>query len=156
MTVNGGSGHHEAYLNSQPQTLRRGGIDSFAIIVVYYAFVNIPKLAVLTLYHRLFSMHPYVILAIRLLIGVLIIQTLISVLLLLLTLKINSINPNYLQIYTSVPNIVTDILMLLLPMPVVWRLHVPRSVKLGIALTFLVGSLYALPIFPFCAINRER
>ena len=153
MTVNGGNGHHEAYLSSQPQTLRRGGIDSFAMMVVYYAFVNIPKLAVLTLYHRLFSMHPYVILSIRLLTGALIIQTLIAVLLLLLTLRIHSIDPNYLQIYMSVPNIVTDVLMLLLPMPVVWRLHLPRSVKLGIALTFLVGSLYGLPL---CAIDQER
>ena len=42
----------------------------------------------------------------------------------------------------SLPNIVTDFAMLLLPIPMILKLHASWRVKLGISLTFLVGSLY--------------
>ena len=44
-------------------------------------------------------------------------------------------------IYASIPNIVTDVAMILLPIPVVWNLHVPRHVKLGLVMTFLVAGM---------------
>lgn len=40
------------------------------------------------------------------------------------------------------PNIVTDLVMLILPLPVVWRLHASPRVKAGLTITFLVGSVY--------------
>ena len=43
--------------------------------------------------------------------------------------------------YGSLPNIVTDVIMLILPMPVIWKLHTSRRVKIGLAATFLTGSV---------------
>ncbi|KAL3959678.1 hypothetical protein ACCO45_004795 [Purpureocillium lilacinum] len=43
----------------------------------------------------------------------------------------------------AIPTIVTDILMLALPTPYIWHLHLPRGQKLALAGIFLVGILYA-------------
>jgi hypothetical protein len=43
--------------------------------------------------------------------------------------------------YGSIPNIVTDVAMLLLPMPLIWRLHASIKVKIGLLITFLLGSM---------------
>lgn len=50
--------------------------------------------------------------------------------------------PNIIILWTLVPipNIVTDVMMLLLPIPAVYKLRVSVYVKIGIFLTFLVGS----------------
>ncbi len=49
------------------------------------------------------------------------------------------------QLVNSVINIVTDVLILVLPMREVWRLQMPRKQKVGLIAIFAVGSLYALP-----------
>lgn len=43
---------------------------------------------------------------------------------------------------SSIPNIVTDFAMLILPMPIVYKLHAKTNVKIGLFFTFLTGSLY--------------
>ncbi|KAL4948120.1 hypothetical protein BDW69DRAFT_199121 [Aspergillus filifer] len=43
--------------------------------------------------------------------------------------------------YGTLPNVIIDLLMLVLPQPVVWKLHSPTHVKVGLALTFLTGSV---------------
>ncbi|OAG06095.1 uncharacterized protein CC84DRAFT_1044209, partial [Paraphaeosphaeria sporulosa] len=43
--------------------------------------------------------------------------------------------------YGSLPNIITDVAMLLLPMPLVWNLHSSSKVKFGLFITFLIGSI---------------
>lgn len=43
--------------------------------------------------------------------------------------------------YGSLPNIVTDLAMLILPIPVVRKLHVAPHVKIGIAMTFALASM---------------
>lgn len=42
---------------------------------------------------------------------------------------------------TSVPNIAIDLVMLILPIPMVWRLKTSRLRKLGLTIIFLVGSI---------------
>jgi hypothetical protein len=42
--------------------------------------------------------------------------------------------------YSGLPNILTDVAMLILPIPVLRKLHVANHVKIGIMLTFLVAS----------------
>jgi len=44
-------------------------------------------------------------------------------------------------LYGPLPNIVTDVAMLLLPIPTIWNLHTERKMKIGIYLTFLTGSI---------------
>lgn len=38
-------------------------------------------------------------------------------------------------------NLLSDILMLILPLPVIWRLHTSTNQKIGLTLTFLTGSV---------------
>jgi len=46
----------------------------------------------------------------------------------------------------SLPNIITDFIMMILPVPLVPKLHQSWQVKLGIWITFLVDSLYGTRI----------
>ena len=43
--------------------------------------------------------------------------------------------------YLSIPNILTDIIMLVLPQPSIWRLHTTRIQKVGLGVVFLAGSI---------------
>lgn len=51
------------------------------------------------------------------------------------------INRTPLYIATAVLNIVTDIMLLILPIPMIVRLQMPRVQKIGLILIFGVGSL---------------
>lgn len=51
------------------------------------------------------------------------------------------ISQAYLFRYGSIPNIVTDVPLLILPMPLVWKLHVSAKVKAGLFVTFLLGGM---------------
>ncbi|KAL8925809.1 MAG: hypothetical protein Q9208_003306 [Pyrenodesmia sp. 3 TL-2023] len=42
--------------------------------------------------------------------------------------------------FTAIMNIVTDILILAMPMPIVWSLHLEKSKKIGICALFLLGG----------------
>ena len=44
--------------------------------------------------------------------------------------------------YLSVPNIVTDVAILILPLPMIWQLKLSKSQKLGLTGVFLTGSMY--------------
>lgn len=52
------------------------------------------------------------------------------------------INRAALYVSTAVLNMLTDILLLLLPIPMVVRLQMPRIQKFGLILIFAVGSMY--------------
>ena len=43
--------------------------------------------------------------------------------------------------YGSVPNIVTDLAMLIIPIPVVWGLKASTRMKIGLTITFVIGSM---------------
>lgn len=45
----------------------------------------------------------------------------------------------------SLPNAVSDLFMLVIPLPTVWKLQVERKVKIGLTVTFLTGSVYVYP-----------
>ena len=44
-------------------------------------------------------------------------------------------------------NTLSDFLILLVPVKALWTLRMKKSKKIGIALLFTVGSMYALPLF---------
>ena len=50
---------------------------------------------------------------------------------------------------TGIVNIITDIMVLSLPIPTVWKLKLPRATKAGLIMVFGVGFLYVSlsPIF---------
>lgn len=41
----------------------------------------------------------------------------------------------------AIPNIATDIVLLVLPLPLIWRLQLPLAQKLGLLAIFTLGSL---------------
>ena len=42
---------------------------------------------------------------------------------------------------TGLPNILTDVAMLIIPLPTIWQLRVPRIRKVGLTFIFLTGSM---------------
>lgn len=44
----------------------------------------------------------------------------------------------------SLPNILTDIAILIIPLPVIWKLQTSKNMKIGLILTFLTASMYVL------------
>jgi hypothetical protein len=54
--------------------------------------------------------------------------------------KCNNVTLHY--SLASLPNIVTDLVMLILPIPIVWNLHLERTTKAGVLATFLSGGMY--------------
>lgn len=42
---------------------------------------------------------------------------------------------------TAVSNIVTDVILFVLPIPMVYNLHMPKIQKLGAIIVFAIGSL---------------
>lgn len=53
-----------------------------------------------------------------------------------------------LAILPPIPWIVTDLVILLMPLPVVWNLHLPRIQRIGLGALFLLGGLYVLQGVP--------
>ena len=57
------------------------------------------------------------------------------------------VDQNGLYIATAVTNTVTDVALLVLPMPMVFTLNMPTVQKFGLSLVFLVGCAYAPATF---------
>jgi hypothetical protein len=52
-----------------------------------------------------------------------------------------NINPTKFFYGNAIPTIVTDILMLILPVPYIWNLKLPRQQKMAVIGVFVVGIL---------------
>lgn len=125
-----------------------------AIEFLYLGSVNIPKLAILALYRRLFSVKRLRVI-VNILMGVLLAQTmsnLVAASVACIPFAANWWDPKLqatvcldkeaLFRWSSFPNIITDIIMLVLPVRVVWNLHTTNRLKIALTLTFAVGSLW--------------
>lgn len=55
--------------------------------------------------------------------------------------KAHCVNTEALFVWGSFPNIVTDVILLMLPMPMVWSLKVNNRLKIVLVMTFLFGSM---------------
>ncbi|KAF4632621.1 hypothetical protein G7Y89_g5501 [Cudoniella acicularis] len=149
---NGGVGYHQAYLQfNYPWKIRRWLQELYALTFIYNFSAILPKLAILILYKRLFgtSRARYSIYALF---------TILSLYALILTvLELGTcwpiaanwdtipgsrcLNKRVVATWITIPNIVTDIWMLILPTPIIWKLHAPKRLKIGLSFTFLVGSI---------------
>ncbi|KAJ5267115.1 hypothetical protein N7478_009923 [Penicillium angulare] len=108
----GGVGHHlEALALEQPSREPKYFIWLLIVSTYYYSTVAFPKLAVLALYGRLWTVNPY--------------RTIILVL----------------GAVISLTAVVSDVVMLAMPVPIVWNLNVSMKVKLGLTLTFATGFM---------------
>ncbi|KAM3074181.1 hypothetical protein ACMFMG_002998 [Clarireedia jacksonii] len=118
----------------------------------YAVAVTFPKLSILAMYLRIFRI-PFYRAATYFIFYFLIISSII--LFLMILFQCTPVNFFWdktveggkchfdierLFLYASLPNIITDILMLALPLPFIWTLNMTRKVKVGLAITFLTGS----------------
>ena len=58
------------------------------------------------------------------------------------TIQAHCGNKQLLAIIPPIPWIVTDLVILLMPLPMVWNLNLPRLQRVGLACLFLLGGLY--------------
>lgn len=150
-----GVGFHMPYiLETAPYKATLWGKYLVAISILYVSSFNIPKLAILALYRRLFTQKT----SIHVLMGVLIAQTIaISIAIWAACRPFAAnwdrtlpgavcINKEALFIWGSLPNIITDVIMFVLPIRIVWNLHISKRLKVGLTATFIVGSLWVLPL----------
>ncbi|KAI9640544.1 hypothetical protein NHQ30_010842 [Ciborinia camelliae] len=151
--VKGGLGHHLLWLEYNAlDRLIRWQQDLFALEIIYLISINIPKIAILNLYYRIF-IGVRTRIFIWVLGTILILYSVISTpILIFLCSPIRAywdvrikdakcLNRDLFQTYSALPNIITDIAMLILPLPIIWKLQAPTRLKVGLSLTFLVAGL---------------
>ncbi|KAL8898239.1 MAG: hypothetical protein Q9207_006803 [Kuettlingeria erythrocarpa] len=149
----GGVGHHlDAVLMFHPHQVVGWAKCIYALEIIYLPAVALPKLSILSLYFRLFPNQLF-----RAMTLFLVVVMLLNWLAFIFasTFKCSPVAYQWdksiqgghcfdvLLYYrlVNVPNIVTDIAMLILPMPMVWKLHTSRPRKVGLTICFLAGSV---------------
>ncbi|KAI0483790.1 hypothetical protein F4859DRAFT_512428 [Xylaria cf. heliscus] len=156
----GGVGYHIGYLAAtNPEAIPNFFKYLLAISAWYLVIVNLPKLAILVVYRRLFPQKVVLYLLYGL--GFVLIAapfaSLIAVLAACHPFSANwgsaevqatyCINKEALFVWNSFPNIVTDVVMLIIPLPIVWRLQASIQLKLGLTVTGLVASVLRFVAF---------
>ncbi|MCJ1249518.1 hypothetical protein MMC30_006744 [Trapelia coarctata] len=150
---NGGVGYHEAAVYMRdPTTLITWAKYTLIIPMVYLPAVVLPKMAILVLYLRIFITKPYII-SCWTLAGLLIanwIGTTVAGFCICFPFEFlwnrsipggHCIDINAWYRWSSLMNIITDVIMLVLPLPVIWKIQSSRKVKIGLTITFAMGSL---------------
>lgn len=120
--------------------------------ILYIVAANLSKLAILNLYVRVFLNRT--VLAITHVLGlVLILQTIATILVTVLQCRPlnllwttvppqpSCIDTHAFFTYATLPNIVTDVFMLVIPWSTIWKLQTTTHVKVGLTFTFLTGSM---------------
>ena len=148
----GGVGYHvEAVLMTNAEQLVTWGKFAFVYPILYIPSVTFPKLAVLVLDLKIFTLRPYR-LACWITGGFLVTNCIAS----LITVFVICRPFNYM--WTNAPggrcgdfntwykwnamaNILTDIVLLILPIPMIRELKATTRVKIGLALTFALGNM---------------
>ena len=164
----GGTGRHVAYwteIMHQPEVLINWGKILFTIEQTYFLAVLFAKLAILAMYIRIFTSKPALYTS-YVMAGILIAAWLGSAISGLVQCRplwcafdksrpqeCTCINILAFFRYISLPNIVTDSIMLVLPLPTIWRLKLTGSQKLGLTGAFLMGSLWVLLFIASCSSN---
>jgi hypothetical protein len=147
----GGVGLHEArVLEIDPTMIVTWGKYIIIIPLVYFATVVPTKLVILHLYLSIFTQRVFRVICYA--VGAIIISNWIATtvagflscrpLSFFWTKQGNCFNINAFFRWGGFANILTDVCMLILPIPFVWKLHASTRLKLGISFTFMLGSLY--------------
>lgn len=127
----------------------------YATPIIYAAACCFPRLTLLTLYFRIFEKHRvyrvacYTLMA--LIIGLAIALILVDIFICvpvgsLWSLTATAEDSSCLSFakfyrYSSLPNPILDVMMLALPQPIVWKLQLSTQARIGLAVTFLTGSV---------------
>ena len=150
MLQHGGAGRHAIALH--PNVVIRWLKLDVAEEFIYNFSIMFPKLSILCLYKRVFSTRPYRYAIYTL--GAVVIFTCVVGQIVGLTIcrpfayiwdksipngQCGDIPAAYR--YISIPNLLTDVGILILPLYGVWHLHTKVIHKLGLSLTFLTGCM---------------
>ena len=169
MTKYAGVGRHLLALEAtDPVKVVNWAKFLIAVEWIYLAAVTLPKLSILSMYLRVFTTKPYrmsayilaVILVLTFLVGGLTGSLGCQPLAFFWNPTIpggHCININAFFRWISLPNILTDVAMLVLPQPLIWNLQISRNQKIGLTVTFLTGSVGLIAsIFRFATFFRNN
>ncbi|KUJ13242.1 uncharacterized protein LY89DRAFT_672467 [Mollisia scopiformis] len=145
-----GDGHHVVAVptNEIIIWLKLTVVEDFT----YVASCTLPKITILTLYLRIF-IEKWQRYSVFVVIGVLLLNYIVSMLLNCVLCRPFAYNWNKtipggycmdikeMYIWYSLPNIATDIIIIILPLPTIWALRMSRSQKIGVIITLLTGSV---------------
>ena len=151
--VDGGVGHHEATLAlTDPEKPVLATKFFFVLSFLYLAAVVFPKLAILAIYLRVFVQTHFR--TACYILAMLVIANWVGNTVALLSMckplqyfwdhTITGGHCFHIKersCWASLINIITDVAMLVLPLPFIWKIHTSRSVKIGLTITFATGSL---------------
>jgi hypothetical protein len=124
--------------------------------IVYFATLAATKLSILTFYTRLFPTRSFKI-AVKVMTAVVIAWFIATTLVSIFSCKpvqafwthqpgSTCIVSEHFYIANAVPNIITDAIILALPIHMVWKLHTSKWERVALTFIFLLGSLYVLEI----------
>ncbi|KAI4161206.1 MAG: hypothetical protein LQ342_005102 [Letrouitia transgressa] len=149
----GALGHHEAaVIAKDPYQLVIWARYVLVFPLVYSGAVLFTKLAILAIYLRIFTSSFYRT-ATWVLVGLLIANWVaLTVATCLMCIPLNylwdrtipgghCINIDAFYCWSGLFNVVTDIAMLVLPLPVIWKLNTSRNIKVGLTILFATGSV---------------
>ncbi|KAI4095109.1 MAG: hypothetical protein LQ344_001760 [Seirophora lacunosa] len=139
-------------LATSPETYVSWAKSAVAVEIIYCTSVVFPKLSILAMYLRVFPVKKVYRYATYTLMFIVTANGIAGIFASLLScqplatrwdpaLGGECINVTYYWRYISLANIVSDLAMLILPLPVVWKLHVSLPQKLSLTVLFLTGSL---------------
>lgn len=150
---NSGLGYHIDYLKeNHPSLIVAEAKYRTAEAYLYVLSANLPKISITFLYCRLFPPSGVRIFSF-VLIGILIITTIVEISVLFsmcrpfaanwntAILKASCMNISAIYAWASLPNIITDMIMLILPLPMIWKLHTNLQTKIQLTVTFVIGSM---------------
>jgi hypothetical protein len=154
MVQNGGVGRHVGWLTmNEPTKIRTFTIIQVPFTIAYALAVNFPKLVILGLYLRIFAEKShriccYILIAILSAAGLSVVLVTCLQCTPLAFMWDPTLHPgghciNIQSFWTwgSLPNIITDVLMMGLPLPCIWKLQLSAKDKIGLVLTFATGSM---------------
>ncbi len=148
-----GVGHHATYiLATNPATYISWAKSAVAVEVIYCTSVVFPKLSILAMYLRLFvvkRVYRYIIFTLMFIVAANGVAGDFTSLLSCRPLATrwnpalggDCINVTNYWRFISLANIISDIAMLVFPLPFIWKLHVSPPQKVGLTILFLTGSL---------------
>lgn len=151
-----GVGRHLPVLYIEdPQAVVNWAKCGYAIEEIYCAAVAIPKLSILASYLRILTAKPYRI-STYIIGGIVSANAIAGIITSLASCRpfsarwdINLSTSNCLDAPRfwqgiNIPSIATDVMMLLLPLPTIWGLHIDKKQKIALSGVFLLGSLCAV------------
>jgi len=148
----GGAGRHTVAMHvlGEDETILLWSRMVLAAEWLYFLSVSLPKICILTLYLRIFTHEVFRAICYALITIIACSFFVNGFIGTLVCLKMTSfsfvsghcdLNISLFFRWASPPNIITDIVMLVLPLPTIWGLHPPKMQKMGLTVTFVMGGM---------------